>query len=97
MARAARPQYLLLLPSRPVLTDQRVTSSWTSSVVRAWAAASCRSSSHTSGSNSPAACGLTLRYTPGAVRAYLGWDEKGVAVAGTPAAHWSNRPRPTED
>jgi non-heme Fe2+,alpha-ketoglutarate-dependent halogenase len=42
-------------------------------------------------------CGLTLRYTPSSVRAYLGWDEKGVAVAGTPAAHWSNRPRPQED
>lgn len=42
-------------------------------------------------------CGLTLRYTPSSVRAYLGWDEKGVAVAGTPAPHWANRPRPTED
>lgn len=42
-------------------------------------------------------CGLTLRYTPAEVRAYLGWHEKGVAVAGTPAAHWANRPRPEED
>ncbi len=42
-------------------------------------------------------CGLTLRYTPGDVRAYLGWDQKGVVVAGEPVPHWSNRPRPTED
>jgi ectoine hydroxylase-related dioxygenase (phytanoyl-CoA dioxygenase family) len=42
-------------------------------------------------------CELTLRYTPSSVRAYLGWDEKGVAVAGPPATHWGNRPRPGEE
>lgn len=42
-------------------------------------------------------CGLTLRYTPGDVRAYMEWDQKGVVVAGPPPAHWSNRPRPTDD
>jgi hypothetical protein len=42
-------------------------------------------------------CGLTLRYTSGDVRAYMGWDEKGVVVAGPPLPHWSNRPRPVEE
>ncbi len=42
-------------------------------------------------------CGLTLRYTPGDVMAYMGWNEKGVIVAGPPLANWSNRPRPSED
>lgn len=42
-------------------------------------------------------CGLTLRYTPSDVRAYLGWADKGVVVAGGPAAHWANRPRPGEE
>jgi ectoine hydroxylase-related dioxygenase (phytanoyl-CoA dioxygenase family) len=42
-------------------------------------------------------CGLTLRYAPGDVRAYLGWHEKGVVAAGDPVPHWANRPRPTED
>ncbi|MBX9622934.1 MAG: phytanoyl-CoA dioxygenase family protein [Gemmataceae bacterium] len=42
-------------------------------------------------------CGLTLRYTPGDVRAGLGWHDKGVVVAGDPPAHWGNRPRPTEE
>lgn len=42
-------------------------------------------------------CGLTLRYTPGDVRAYLGWADKGVVVAGDPPPHWNNRPRPTEE
>jgi non-haem Fe2+, alpha-ketoglutarate-dependent halogenase len=42
-------------------------------------------------------CGLTLRYTPAEVRAYLGWHEKGVRVAGRPAAHWANQPRPQTD
>lgn len=42
-------------------------------------------------------CGLTLRYTPGEVNAYLGWADKGVVVAGDPPPHWANRPRPTED
>ncbi|MBY0512922.1 MAG: phytanoyl-CoA dioxygenase family protein [Gemmataceae bacterium] len=42
-------------------------------------------------------CGLTLRYTTGDVRAHLGWNEKGVVVAGEPPPHWGNRPRPTDD
>ncbi len=42
-------------------------------------------------------CGLTLRYTPGDVKAYLGWADKGVVVAGDPPAHWANRPRPQDD
>jgi non-heme Fe2+,alpha-ketoglutarate-dependent halogenase len=42
-------------------------------------------------------CGLTLRYTPGDVRAYLGWADKGVVAAGPPPEHWANRPRPTEE
>jgi non-haem Fe2+, alpha-ketoglutarate-dependent halogenase len=42
-------------------------------------------------------CGLTLRYTPGDVRAYMEWDQKGVVVSGAPPAHWSNRPRPTDE
>ncbi len=42
-------------------------------------------------------CGLTLRYTSGDVRAYMGWDEKGVIVSGAKPGHWSNRPRPKEE
>jgi chlorinating enzyme len=42
-------------------------------------------------------CGLTLRYTPGDVRAYMGWQDKGVVVAGDPPPHWANRPRPEEE
>jgi non-haem Fe2+, alpha-ketoglutarate-dependent halogenase len=42
-------------------------------------------------------CGLTLRYTTGDVRAYMGWQDKGVAVAGAQPAHWGNRPRPAEE
>ncbi len=42
-------------------------------------------------------CGLTLRYTPGDVMAYLGWAEKGVVVRGDAVPHWANRPRPTEE
>jgi hypothetical protein len=42
-------------------------------------------------------CGLTLRYTPGDVRAYLGWADKGVVAAGAKPDHWANRPRPTEE
>ncbi len=42
-------------------------------------------------------CGLSLRYTAGDVRAYSGWAEKGVVVAGAPPAHWGDRPRPSED
>lgn len=42
-------------------------------------------------------CGLTLRYTSGDVRAYLGWAEKGVVVAGDKPEHWANRPRPADE
>ena len=42
-------------------------------------------------------CGLTLRYTAGDVRAYMGWHEKGVVVRGDPPPHWANRPRPGEE
>ena len=54
---------------------------------------------HGSGANTSARrrCGLTLRYTPGDVRAYLGWADKGVVVAGDPVSHWANRPRPDDE
>jgi hypothetical protein len=42
-------------------------------------------------------CGLTLRYTTGDVRAYMGWQDKGVVVAGDVPPHWANRPRPEEE
>ena len=42
-------------------------------------------------------CGLTLRYTTGDVRAYMGWQDKGVVVAGDPPPHWANRTRPSEE
>jgi hypothetical protein len=42
-------------------------------------------------------CGLTLRYTTGDVRAYMGWQDKGVVVAGNTPPHWNNRPRPEEE
>ncbi len=42
-------------------------------------------------------CGLTLRYTSGDVQAYMGWQDKGVIVAGEKPAHWANRPRPCEE
>lgn len=42
-------------------------------------------------------CGLTLRYTPGEVRAYMGWADKGVIVKGDQPSHWGNRPRPGEE
>jgi non-heme Fe2+,alpha-ketoglutarate-dependent halogenase len=43
-------------------------------------------------------CGLTLRYCPADVRAGLGWNGKGVIVAGhDPAGHWANPPRPAAD
>jgi len=42
-------------------------------------------------------CGLTLRYTTGDVRAYMGWQDKGVIVAGPQLPHWNNRPRPEEE
>ncbi len=40
-------------------------------------------------------CGLTLRYCAADVKAYLGWREKGVLVAGSDRqGNWANRPRP---
>src|SRR5205823_2514226 len=43
-------------------------------------------------------CGLTLRYCTTDVRAYLGWNGKGVIVRGEdPSGHWANPPRPVED
>ncbi|MEM6690664.1 MAG: phytanoyl-CoA dioxygenase family protein [Planctomycetota bacterium] len=40
-------------------------------------------------------CGLTLRYCPADVYAYLGWNGKGVVVAGTAdSALWPGCPRP---
>lgn len=42
-------------------------------------------------------CGLTLRFTTGDVRAYMGWADKGVVVKGDVPPHWGNRPRPEEE
>jgi hypothetical protein len=42
-------------------------------------------------------CGLTLRYTSGDVRAYMGWQDKGVVAAGPQPPHWANRARPEAD
>ena len=43
-------------------------------------------------------CGLTLRYASVDVRAYLGWNAKGVLVAGNdPDGHWGNPPHPDCD
>jgi ectoine hydroxylase-related dioxygenase (phytanoyl-CoA dioxygenase family) len=40
-------------------------------------------------------CGLTLRYCAADVRAYLGWNAKGVVVSGVDAGgHWVNAARP---
>jgi len=40
-------------------------------------------------------CGLTLRYCPADVTAYLGWNQKGVVVSGQAApGAWPNAPRP---
>jgi len=40
-------------------------------------------------------CGLTLRYCAAEVRAYLGWNAKGVVVSGADAdGHWANAARP---
>jgi len=40
-------------------------------------------------------CGLTLRYCAADVRAYLGWNAKGVVVSGVDAGgHWANAARP---
>ncbi len=41
-------------------------------------------------------CGLTLRYCPADVHAYLGWNQKGVVVSGhTDPDRWPNLPRPS--
>src|SRR5690606_15890334 len=43
-------------------------------------------------------CGLTLRYCAADVRAYAGWNAKGVIVRGSdPSGHWANPPRPEND
>jgi hypothetical protein len=43
-------------------------------------------------------CGLTLRYCPADVRAYLGWNAKGVVVRGTAdATLWPGTTRPDAD
>jgi hypothetical protein len=40
-------------------------------------------------------CGLTLRYCAADVRAYDGWNAKGVLVSGRDlSGHWANPPRP---
>jgi ectoine hydroxylase-related dioxygenase (phytanoyl-CoA dioxygenase family) len=42
-------------------------------------------------------CGLTLRYCAADVRAFEGWNAKGVIVSGTdPTGHWANPPRPAD-
>jgi non-haem Fe2+, alpha-ketoglutarate-dependent halogenase len=55
---------------------------------------------HGSGANTSdrRRCGLTLRYAPADVRAYMDWNQKGVWVSGKdPSGHWANRQRPLED
>lgn len=43
-------------------------------------------------------CGLTLRYAPAEVQAYMDWNQKGVWVSGTDSrGHWANRTRPNID
>lgn len=43
-------------------------------------------------------CGLTLRYCAADVRAYLGWEQKGVVVSGQDAlGRWANFGRPAQD
>ena len=43
-------------------------------------------------------CGLTLRYAPVDVRAYMDWNLKGVWVSGSdPTGHWANRTRPSDE
>jgi non-heme Fe2+,alpha-ketoglutarate-dependent halogenase len=52
---------------------------------------------HGSGANTSdrRRCGLTLRYCAADVRAYEGWNAKGVIVSGGDASgHWANPPRP---
>lgn len=43
-------------------------------------------------------CGLTLRYAPVDVHAYMDWNQKGVWVSGSDSTgHWANRARPTDE
>ena len=52
---------------------------------------------HGSGANTSdrRRCGLTLRYCAADVRAYDGWNAKGVIVSGQdPSGHWANPQRP---
>ena len=43
-------------------------------------------------------CGLTLRYCATDVRAFAGWNAKGVVLSGSdPDDHWANPPRPPEE
>ena len=43
-------------------------------------------------------CGLTLRYCPASVTAYLGWNRKGVLVSGEASPElWPGAERPTSD
>lgn len=43
-------------------------------------------------------CALTLRYAAADVKAHMGWNQKGVWVAGKDeSGHWLNRERPTAD
>jgi non-heme Fe2+,alpha-ketoglutarate-dependent halogenase len=43
-------------------------------------------------------CGLTLRYCAAEIRAYLGWNAKGVVVSGADVdRHWANPARPVTD
>ena len=43
-------------------------------------------------------CGLTLRYAPVDVHAYMDWNLKGVWVSGSdPEGHWANRARPSDE
>lgn len=55
---------------------------------------------HGSGANTSdrRRCGLTLRYCTTHVRAYLGWNGKGVVIRGRdPDGHWGDPPRPDRE
>ena len=40
-------------------------------------------------------CGLTMRYASAEVKAYLGWEQKGVLISGKDKrGHWANLPKP---
>ena len=41
--------------------------------------------------------GLTMRYAAAEVKAYLGWEQKGILVSGEDeSGHWRNLPRPQD-